>query len=65
MMQQQKSSNGSFQGARDRMRLLGGYLLLSAIFEDKAPANPQRVIRLRGGGHRPRIHFAPQRVTVR
>lgn len=64
-MKQHESADGNVLGVRDRMRLLGGYLLLSAIFEDKTKAAPQRVIRLRGGGHRPRIHFAPQRVTVR
>ena len=63
-MQRQTASDSSYQGSRERMRLLGGYLLLSAIFEDKATA-PKRVIRLRGG-RRPRLaHLAPLRVGVR
>lgn len=63
-MQQQKCSDGSYQGARERMRLLGGYLLLSAIFDEPAPAKPTtaaRVIRLRGG-RRPSL---PQLATPR
>ena len=64
-MERQKCSDGSYHGSRERMRLLGGYLLLSAIFEDKKPAAPKREIRLRGG-HRSRItHLAPQRAAVR
>ena len=63
-MKQDQRTDGTVQGARDRMRLLGGYLLLSAIFETKAAAEPQRVIVLRGG-HRPRVHFATSRVSAR
>lgn len=64
-MQRQKCSDGSYEGSRERMRLLGGFLLLSAIFQDDKPAKPVRQIRLRGG-NRPRVaHLAPQRVSVR
>jgi len=67
-MQRQKCSDGSYQGARERMRLLGGYLLLSAIFDDPAdaPAAPKaRVIRLRAAQRRELAHLTPQGATAR